>query len=105
MAILAQQIHIFPHPDFTRCGLRLCGSCNLFHSVQYSVLHNSISVRHIKNIQITGECRINLSNQVYTCNSMVQNSRGNSLKKRDCRYLCNIPCYGNYGQYYQKWNQ
>ena len=29
----------------------------------------------------------------------------NSLEKRDCRYLCNIPCYSKYGQYFQKWNQ
>ena len=79
----------------------------LRHLVQYSVLHNLISVRHIKNIQDHrgGECRVNLSNQVYICDSMVRNATGNALEKRDCRYLCNIPCYGNYGQYYQKWNQ
>ena len=68
------------------CGLQLCGSCNLCwvlrHSVQHSVLHNSIGVRHIKNIQDHrgGECRINLSNQVYIC-SMVQNAIGNALEK------------------------
>ena len=36
---------------------------------------------------------------------MVWNATGNALEKMDCRYLCNIPCYSNYSQYYQKWNQ
>ena len=36
-AILAQQIQIFPHPDFTRCGIQLCGSCNLFWDTQSSI--------------------------------------------------------------------